>query len=326
MNRQSSCRHRSGCRDRRRATGVARAGRRAGASRRARLDQFPVVGQAPGAGPFLIGVKALYNFEFDIAGEAFRGVQKADPAFALGVLGRGDELQPSAVGRTGPGPPQGAREWRRHPARAAKAPAGKERELIEAADVLSAPATSSRATSPIRRRWPHAREVAQDHEVAVMYALSLLGTARPGEKSTRNAMQAASIALDVFKRIRSIRAPRTSSSTPSTIRSRDPRAAGGPRLREDCAVGGARAAYAVAHLRPARNVGRRHHIEHRRLQGRRRSRRQEKPPARPRRLPHAGWLQYAVSAGGQVRRGAECVDQAKAVADKNADNPRIRDG
>ena len=39
-----------------------------------------------------------------------------------------------------------------------------------------------------------------DDEVAVLYALSLLGTARPGESNLRHAMQAAAIAQDVFQR------------------------------------------------------------------------------------------------------------------------------
>jgi hypothetical protein len=37
--------------------------------------------------PFLTGTKALYNFEFDLAGEAFRESQNADPGFALAYWG-----------------------------------------------------------------------------------------------------------------------------------------------------------------------------------------------------------------------------------------------
>src|SRR5919198_3779580 len=36
---------------------------------------------------FLTGVKALHNFEFDTAAEAFRAAQKADPGFALAYWG-----------------------------------------------------------------------------------------------------------------------------------------------------------------------------------------------------------------------------------------------
>ena len=45
----------------------------------------------------------------------------------------------------------------------------------------------------------HAKYPADD-EISIMYALSLLGTARPGEKTTRSAMQAAALAQDVFQR------------------------------------------------------------------------------------------------------------------------------
>ena len=45
----------------------------------------------------------------------------------------------------------------------------------------------------------HAKYTADD-EIACFYALSLLGTARPGEKTTRNAMRAAAIVQDIFER------------------------------------------------------------------------------------------------------------------------------
>ena len=64
---------------------------------------FPTSAKPAAQAPFLVGTKALYNFEFDIAAEAFQQSQKADPGFALGVLGRGDELQPPAVGAAGSG-------------------------------------------------------------------------------------------------------------------------------------------------------------------------------------------------------------------------------
>jgi tetratricopeptide (TPR) repeat protein len=45
----------------------------------------------------------------------------------------------------------------------------------------------------------HAKYPADD-EIACWYALSLLGTARPGDKTTRNSMQAAAIVQDIFDR------------------------------------------------------------------------------------------------------------------------------
>src|SRR5262245_18274830 len=164
---------------------------------------FPTSAKPAAQGPFLIGVKALYNFEFDIAAEQFQAAQKADPAFALGYWGEAmsfnhplwaqqdlssarkvlERLAPTAAGR------------------AAKAPAGKERELIEAEDVLFGAGDKlardiaySQSLERMHAKYP------ADDEIAIMYALSLLGTARPGVKSTRVSMQAASIAQDVFQR------------------------------------------------------------------------------------------------------------------------------
>ena len=93
---------------------------------------FPTSAKPAAQAPFLTGVKANYNFEFDLAAEAFREAQKADPDFALAYWGEAlsynhplwaqqdlaaarsvlERLAPTAA------------------ARAAKAPAGKERDLI----------------------------------------------------------------------------------------------------------------------------------------------------------------------------------------------------
>src|SRR5712691_13220002 len=141
---------------------------------------FPTSAKPAAQAPFLVGTKALYNFEFDIAADAFRDAQKADPAFALGYWGEAmsynhplwaeqdlasarkvlERLAPTAA------------------ARAAKAPAGKERELIEAADVLFG------AGDKLARDMAYAASMGRMHakypdddEIAIMYALSLLGTA-----------------------------------------------------------------------------------------------------------------------------------------------------
>src|SRR5215470_7109499 len=99
---------------------------------------FPSSASTGAQPPFLVGVKALFNFEFDIAAEAFQQTQKADPNFALGYWGEAmsfnhplwaqqdlsaarkvlDRLAPNAA------------------ARAAKAPSGKERMLVESLEVL----------------------------------------------------------------------------------------------------------------------------------------------------------------------------------------------
>src|SRR6188474_2151394 len=165
---------------------------------------FPTTAKPAAQALFLTGVKANYNFEFDLAGEAFRDAQKADPDFALAYWGEAmshnhplwaqqdlaaarkvlERLAPTAA------------------ARAAKAPAGKERELMEAAEVLfgagdklSRDIAYSQALERMHAKYP------ADDEIAIMYSLALLGTARPGVSNARNSMRAASIAQDVFQRI-----------------------------------------------------------------------------------------------------------------------------
>jgi hypothetical protein len=164
---------------------------------------FPSSAKPAAQESFLTGVKALFNFEFDIAAEAFQQTEKADPDFALGYWGEAmsfnhplwaqqdqaaarkvlDRLAPTAA------------------ARAAKAPAGRERMLVESLEILYGPGDKltrdiayADSLKRIHEKYP------DDDEVATFYALALLGTARPGDKSIRNAMLAASIAEGVFQR------------------------------------------------------------------------------------------------------------------------------
>jgi tetratricopeptide (TPR) repeat protein len=164
---------------------------------------FPTSAKGPAQAAFLTGVKALHNFEFDLAGEAFRDAQKADPNFALAYWGEAmsfnhplwaqqdiaaarktlERLAPTAA------------------ARSAKAPAGKERDLVEAIEVMYGAGDKYArdiAYSGVMKRLHE--KYAADDEIAILYALSLLGTARPGENSLRASMQAAAIAEGVFQR------------------------------------------------------------------------------------------------------------------------------
>jgi len=164
---------------------------------------FPTSAKPAAQAPFLTGVKALYNFEFDTAGEMFREVQKADPTFALGYWGEAMSYNHPLWAQQDQAAARKVME-RLAPtaaARAAKAPAGKERELIEAEDVLygvgdklARDIAYSQSMERMHAKYP------DDDEIAIMYALSLLGTARPGVNSTRAAMQAAALAQGVFQR------------------------------------------------------------------------------------------------------------------------------
>src|SRR5262245_48883652 len=99
---------------------------------------FPTSAKGAAQTAFLTGVKALHNFEFDTAGEAFRESQKADPAFALAYWGEAMSFNHPLWAEQDIASARKALE-RLAPtaaARAASAPAGKERSLVEAADVL----------------------------------------------------------------------------------------------------------------------------------------------------------------------------------------------
>jgi hypothetical protein len=86
-------------------------------------------------------------------------------------------------------------------ARATKAPAGKERDLLEAVDVLYGVgdkyARDVLYSAAMKRLYDKYKG---DDEIATLYALSLLGLGRPGESNLRNAMQAAAIGQDIFQR------------------------------------------------------------------------------------------------------------------------------
>jgi len=165
---------------------------------------FPTSAKPAAQEPFLVGVKALLNFEFDIAAEAFQQAQKADPAFALGYWGEAMSYNHPLWAQQDLAAARRVME-RLGPtaaARAAKAPEGKERALVESMDVLFG-GSGDKLTRDLayaeRMKRIH-EQYPDDDEVATFYALALLGTARPGDKNIRNAMQAAAIVQGVFQR------------------------------------------------------------------------------------------------------------------------------
>ena len=290
---------------------------------------FPSSAKPAAQAPFLTGVKALYNFEFDIAGEVFREAQKADPGFALGYWGEAmsynhplwaqqdlpaarkvmERLAPTAA------------------ARAAKAPAGKERDLIEsievlfgAGDKLARDIAYADALKSMHARYPG------DDEVAILYSLALLGTGRPGVSNARNAMQAAAIAQGIFQRN-----PRHPGAAHYIIHSFDdpdhailsltaareyskiaPSAAHALHMPshifvqlgmwDDVIASNVVAYKAAVDLAEAKNLPRGREDFH-----------------------TLGWLQYAYLQEGKFDEAQKCVDQAKAVADKETAG-NIRDG
>jgi tetratricopeptide (TPR) repeat protein len=163
---------------------------------------FPTSGAAAAQPSFLEGVKALHSFEFDPAAEAFRRAQKADPTFAMAFWGEAMsynhplwaqqdvEKAKQALERLAP----------THEARLALAKLPKEKAFLEAmqilyfspGDKLARDRAYSDAMAAMSARWP------EDHEIGTWYALSLLGTIRPGDTGFRRQALAASIAQKIF--------------------------------------------------------------------------------------------------------------------------------
>ncbi len=239
---------------------------------------FPTSATGAAQDAFLIGVKALHNFQFDEAAEAFQQSQKADNTVCHGLLGRGDEPQPSAVGAAGSrGGEESARSARRHrpPVESSKAKLPKEKALLRGAhqSVLRRRATSSRATRRTRTRWRGCTaQWPDDHEIAMFYALSLLGTrdgpATPdsaARRSPRRSPQA------VFQKN-----PKHPGAAHFVIHAFDdpdhaPLGLTAARAYAKIAPSAAHAlAYAVAHLRSARHVAGRRAVRTSVAQGRRR--------------------------------------------------------
>jgi tetratricopeptide (TPR) repeat protein len=315
------------------AVALPASGARVGAQSPAAVElgtiNFPTSAKPAAQAPFLTGVKGLYNFEFDIAAEAFRESQKADPGFALAYWGEAmsfnhplwaqqdlaaarkvlDRLAPTAA------------------ARAAKAPAGKERDLVEAADVLFGAGDKlardiayADALKKIHAKYP------KDDEIACLYALALLGTGRPGVSNARNAMQAAAIAQDIFQRN-----PKHPGAAHYIIHSfDDPDHAilslSAARAYSKIAPSAAHALHMPSHIFVqlgmwddviASNI-----VAYKAAV----DLAQAKSLPRGREDFHTlSWLQYAYLQEGKVDEAQKCVDQAKAVADKDT-APNIRDG
>ena len=290
---------------------------------------FPTSATPVAQARFLTGTKALYNFEFDIAAEAFREAQKADPAFALAYWGEAmsdnhplwaqqdlaaarkvmERLAPTAA------------------ARAAKAPAGRERDYIESIEVLfGAGDKLTRDIAYAEKLGAMHAKYPKDDEVACFYALALLGTGRPGVSNSRNAMQAAAISLDLFQRkpkhpgaahyiIHSFDDPDhailslTAAREYSKIAPSAAHALHMPShifvqlgMWDDVVKSNVVAYKAAVDLADAKNLPRGREDFH-----------------------TLGWLQYAYLQQGKFDEAQTCVDQAKAVADKDT-APNIRDG
>ena len=164
---------------------------------------FPNSGAAEAQAAFLTGMKALHSFEFEHAGEAFREAQAIDPEFALAYWGEAlsynhplwaeqDRLAAHTALAGYASTPED---------RATRTPSGRERGLIEAVDVLYGSGDKLSRDNAYSDVMRHLHETyPEDDEIATLYALSLLGTVRRGDKGFGRQVRAGAIAMEVFAR------------------------------------------------------------------------------------------------------------------------------
>ena len=292
---------------------------------------FPTSG-APAAQPaFLTGVKALHNFQFDEAAVAFREAQKADPAFVMAYWGEAmshnhplwaqqdvaaatkvlDRLDPTPAGRV------------------AKAAMPKEKAYVEAlhqlyfapGDKLARDVAYSQAMAKMHGQWP------DDDEVTIFYALSLLGTVRPGDAGFRRQALAASLAQGV-----AARNPKHPGAAHFVIHAfDDPDHA---ILALDAARAYARIAPSAAHAlhMPSHifvQLGMWEDVAKSNIDAYKAATdlNARMKLAEGREDFHTlSWLAYANTMLGRIDEAKKNVDQAKAAADRNPDNAGIRNG
>jgi tetratricopeptide (TPR) repeat protein len=163
---------------------------------------FPTSGSPAAQPAFLTGVMALHNFEFDEAAVAFQQAQKADPNFAMAYWGEAMSHNHPLWAQQDVAKAKAALEKLAptHEARLAKARLPKEKAFFEAqqvlyfgpGDKLARDLAYSSAMAALYAQYP------DDHEVGTFYALSLLGTVRPGDTGYRRQALAASIGQKIF--------------------------------------------------------------------------------------------------------------------------------
>jgi len=164
---------------------------------------FPTSGSAAAQADFITGVKDLHNFQFDEAAEAFQKAQKTDPGFAMAYWGEAMSYNHPLWAQVDPDAAKKALEKLAPTpeARLAKANTPKEKAYLSAVhtlfytpgDKLARDTAYMQAMARMYEQWP------EDHEVATLYALSLLGTVRPGDTGFRRQALAAAISMNVFQ-------------------------------------------------------------------------------------------------------------------------------
>ena len=292
---------------------------------------FPTSGAASAQAAFLTGVKALHNFQFDEAAIAFQDAEKADPGFAMAYWGEAmSHNHPlwaqqdvpkakAALEKLGP----------THAARRAKAKLPKEQAFLDAQDVLYFGAGDklardiaySNQMARMYEQWP------DDHEVATFYALSLLGSVRPGDPGFRRQALAASIVEKIFAAN-----PNHPGAAHFIIHSFDdpdhaPLALDAANAYAKIAPSAAHALHMPSHIYVQRGMWERvaaSNVDAYKAATELNAK--MKLPEGREDFHTLGWLAYAHAMLGRHDEAKKDVELAKAAADRNPQNGAIRDG
>jgi len=164
---------------------------------------FPNSGKAEAQEPFIRGVLALHNFWFPEAEEAFQKAEEIDPGFALAYWG--EAMSPNHPLWAEQDMPAARAALQKlgttRAERSAKARTEREKAYLEAVEVLYGEGDKlerDRAYSKLMGRM--AERFPDDDDAKVLYALSLLGTVRPGDKGFARQMKSAALLADVQQR------------------------------------------------------------------------------------------------------------------------------
>ncbi|MGE0461951.1 MAG: tetratricopeptide repeat protein [Vicinamibacterales bacterium] len=292
---------------------------------------FPTSGAAAAQEAFLTGVKALHNFQFDEAAVAFQQAQQADPSFAMAYWGEAMshnhplwaqqdvEKAKQALDRLDPTPA----------GRVAKAQLPKEKAFFEAihtlyfspGDKLARDQAYSQAMARMYAQWP------DDHEIATFYALSLLGTVRPGDTGFRRQAMAASIVQKVYQQN-----PKHPGAVHFIIHSFDdpdhaPLALDAADAYAKIAPSAAHALHMPSHIYVQLGMWQKAALSN--IDAYKAAvdlnTRMKLPEGRED-FHTLSWLAYANTMLGQYDEAKKNVAQAKAAADRNPGNAGIRDG
>jgi tetratricopeptide (TPR) repeat protein len=292
---------------------------------------FPTSGAPAAQTAFLTGVKALHNFQFDEAAVAFKQAQAADAQFAMAYWGEAmshnhplwaqQDLAKAkeALDRLAP----------THEARLAKAKLPKEKAFLEAqqvlyfgpGDKLARDIAYSNVMAKLYEQYP------DDHEVGTFYALSLLGSVRPGDAGYRRQALAASIAEKLFKAN-----PNHPGAAHFIIHAFDdpdhaPLALDAANAYAKIAPSAAHALHMPSHIYVQRGMW--EQVKQSNIVAYKAAidLNAALKLAEGREDFHTlGWLGYAHQMLGNFDESKKTVDQAKAAADRNPTNANIRDG